>query len=142
MAPTTTIETITITRPLKVIAFICGFIVIVLMIMALTSTDWLLSEGWRQGLFVHCVSDGATHPLPFNIEASVGCYESRDSCELKFYENSFLDLTRKFPFLMTFFQPNVTFFSSFSSLHQSDCHPVRHHPYHRRHLHPLNRNRP
>lgn len=75
MAPTTTIETITITRPLKVIAFICGFIVIVLMIMALTSTDWLLSEGWRQGLFVYCVSDGARLPLPFNLNTvDSGCY--------------------------------------------------------------------
>lgn len=36
MAPTTTIETVTITRPLKVIAFICGIVVIVLMIMALS----------------------------------------------------------------------------------------------------------
>lgn len=82
MAPTTTIETITITRPLKVIAFICGFIVIVLMVMALTSTDWLLSSGWRQGLFVHCISEGADRPLPFNINVEeVGCYESRDSCK-------------------------------------------------------------
>lgn len=82
MAPTTTIETITITRPLKVIAFICGVIVIVLMIMALTSTDWLLAAGWRQGLFVHCVTPEAEPPLPFNIVADVGCYESRDACEL------------------------------------------------------------
>jgi hypothetical protein len=90
MAPTTTIETITITRPLKVIAFICGFIVIVLMIMALTSTDWLLSAGWRQGLFVHCVSAGAERPLPFGIEAPEGgCYESRDSCECHFNQSSF-----------------------------------------------------
>ena len=81
MAPTTTIETITITRPLKVIAFICGIIVIVLMIMALTSTDWLLSQGYRQGLFVHCISEGAEIPLPFNIDSDIGCYESRDSCK-------------------------------------------------------------
>ncbi|CRL01790.1 CLUMA_CG015006, isoform A [Clunio marinus] len=83
MAPTTTIETITITRPLKVIAFICGLIVIILMMMALTSTDWLLSLGWRQGLFVHCISINASKPLPFNIEADVGCYESRDKFYIK-----------------------------------------------------------
>lgn len=83
MAPTTTIETITITRPLKVIAFICGIIVIVLMIMALTSTEWLLAAGWRQGLFVHCVTIEAEPPLPFNIVADVGCYESRDAFYIK-----------------------------------------------------------
>lgn len=82
MAPTTTIETITITRPLKVIAFICGIIVLVLMLMALTSTDWLLSSGWRQGLFVHCISDQAEDPLPFDLTQEKGqCYDSRDKCE-------------------------------------------------------------
>lgn len=82
MAPTTTIETVTITRPLKVIAFICGVIVIVLMIMALTSTDWLMAEGWRQGLFVHCISNKSVLPLPFNIQDPPGCYDSRDVCKL------------------------------------------------------------
>lgn len=83
MAPTTTIETITITRPLKVIAFICGIIVVVLMLMALTSTDWLLSSGWRQGLFVHCISDDAELPLPFNLDQQLGqCFDSRDKCKL------------------------------------------------------------
>lgn len=82
MAPTTTIETITITRPLKVIAFICGIIVVVLMLMALTSTDWLLSSGWRQGLFVHCISTDAETPFPFNLQQEAGqCYDSRDKCK-------------------------------------------------------------
>ncbi|KAL7028963.1 hypothetical protein ACKWTF_006050 [Chironomus riparius] len=84
MAPTTTIETITITRPLKVIAFICGIIVVVLMLMALTSTDWLLSSGWRQGLFVHCISDDAELPLPFNLDQQLGqCFDSRDKFYIK-----------------------------------------------------------
>ncbi|XP_065369496.1 transmembrane protein 47 isoform X1 [Calliphora vicina] len=78
MAPTTTIETITITRPLKVIAFICGVIVVVLMIMALASTDWLMAEGWRQGLFVHCIEEDVLPPLPFNLHDPPGCYPSRD----------------------------------------------------------------
>uniref|UniRef100_A0A336MHU7 CSON001492 protein n=1 Tax=Culicoides sonorensis TaxID=179676 RepID=A0A336MHU7_CULSO len=78
MAPTTTIETITITRPLKVIAFICGIIVIILMLMALTSTDWLMAESWRQGLFVHCIDEDYTPPLPFNLQDPPGCYASRD----------------------------------------------------------------
>ncbi|KAH8359235.1 hypothetical protein KR093_005297 [Drosophila rubida] len=78
MAPTTTIETITITRPLKVIAFICGVIVVVLMIMALASTDWLMAAGWRQGLFMHCIEEDSMTPLPFNIQDPPGCYASRD----------------------------------------------------------------
>ncbi|XP_055312499.1 transmembrane protein 47 isoform X1 [Sitodiplosis mosellana] len=82
-APMTTIETVTITRPLKVIAFICGNIVVILLIMALTSTDWLLSSGWRQGLFTHCIED-LTQPIPFNYEAKEeGCYPSRDVFYIK-----------------------------------------------------------
>jgi len=78
MAPTTTIETVTITRPLKVIAFICGLIVIILMIMALASTDWLMAAGWRQGLFIHCIADDAPTPLPFNVADPPDCYPARD----------------------------------------------------------------
>ncbi|XP_055524300.1 uncharacterized protein LOC129717978 isoform X4 [Wyeomyia smithii] len=83
MAPTTTIETVTITRPLKVIAFICGVIVIVLMILALTSTDWLMAASWRQGLFVHCIEDDYSTPLPFNLQDPPGCYPSRDVTYIK-----------------------------------------------------------
>ncbi|XP_059615575.1 transmembrane protein 47 isoform X1 [Phlebotomus argentipes] len=83
MAPTTTIETVTITRPLKVIAFICGLIVIILMIMALASTDWLMAEGWRQGLFVHCIEEDVVPPLPFNLQDPPGCYPSRDAAYIK-----------------------------------------------------------
>ncbi|XP_051863514.1 transmembrane protein 47 isoform X1 [Drosophila sulfurigaster albostrigata] len=83
MAPTTTIETITITRPLKVIAFICGVIVVVLMIMALASTDWLMAAGWRQGLFVHCIEEDSMAPLPFNIQDPPGCYWTRDIAYIK-----------------------------------------------------------
>ncbi|XP_022918608.1 transmembrane protein 47 isoform X1 [Onthophagus taurus] len=78
-SPTTTIETVTITRPLKVIAFICGIIVIILMIMGLVSTDWLMAAGWRQGLFMHCIEEGAPQPLPFNMVNPAGCYPSRDA---------------------------------------------------------------
>ncbi|KAH8277322.1 hypothetical protein KR026_009114, partial [Drosophila bipectinata] len=88
MAPTTTIETITITRPLKVIAFICGVIVVVLMIMALASTDWLMAADWRQGLFVHCIEDDSVPPLPFNIQDPPGCYWTRDIGELLRWRSS------------------------------------------------------
>jgi len=62
----------------QVIAFICGVIVVVLMIMALASTDWLMAAGWRQGLFVHCIEEDSMPPLPFNIQDPPGCYWTRD----------------------------------------------------------------
>jgi hypothetical protein len=61
-----------------VIAFICGLIVIILMIMALASTDWLMAAGWRQGLFIHCIADDAPVPLPFNVQDPPDCYQARD----------------------------------------------------------------
>jgi len=63
---------------LQVIAFICGLIVIILMIMALASTDWLMAAGWRQGLFIHCIADDAPTPLPFNVADPPDCYPARD----------------------------------------------------------------
>lgn len=62
----------------QVIAFICGTIVVVLMIMALASTEWLMSDGWRQGLFAHCIGEKAPKPLPFNIDDPPDCYAARD----------------------------------------------------------------
>lgn len=77
MAPTTTIETVTIVRPLKVIAFICGLIVLLLMILCLASPDWLLADRFRQGLWVHCISQDAPLPLPFNLTERGGCFSVR-----------------------------------------------------------------
>lgn len=63
----------------KVIALICGLIVIALMILALISNDWLIAEGWRQGLFSHCIGENAPTPLPFNVpERDPQCYPARD----------------------------------------------------------------
>lgn len=67
----------------QVIAFICGLIVIILMIMGLSSTDWLMAAGWRQGLFMHCIEEGAEFPLPFNMQEPPGCYQSRDAGYIK-----------------------------------------------------------
>ncbi|XP_059485111.1 transmembrane protein 47 isoform X2 [Neocloeon triangulifer] len=67
----------------EVIAFICGIIVVMLMVMALASTDWLMAAGWRQGLFMHCISDDAPTPLPFNIVADPDCYPARDVAYIK-----------------------------------------------------------
>jgi len=77
MAPTTTIETVTIVRPLKVIAFICGIIVIFLMTLCLASSNWLTAEKFRQGLWEFCIDEDAPKPLPFNIDEGPGCYSGR-----------------------------------------------------------------
>lgn len=70
---------------LQVIAFICGVIVILLMIMGLASTDWLMALGWRQGLFAHCIDEEAPTPLPFNMPDPPGCYQARDVGTTDFY---------------------------------------------------------
>ncbi|KAJ4445240.1 hypothetical protein ANN_07041 [Periplaneta americana] len=67
----------------QVIAFICGLIVVILMIMALASTDWLMAAGWRQGLFIYCVAEDAPLPLPFNKKVSAGCHPARDEAYIK-----------------------------------------------------------
>lgn len=46
--------------------------------MGLASTDWLMALGWRQGLFAHCIEEGAPTPLPFNMVDPAGCYQARD----------------------------------------------------------------
>ena len=105
MAPMTVIETITITRPLKVtfqfaayhcvsfllitvafqvIAFLCGALALALLVMCLASTDWLMTQGFRQGLFLHCIEGGAEQPLPFGLKDGVGCYPVRDECKSLF----------------------------------------------------------
>merc|ERR1711971_937331 len=76
-APQVTIETITVTRPLKVNAFTCCFITVILMTAATSTADWILAEGWREGLFMQCIEEGAPTPLPFNMDPTVGCSKAR-----------------------------------------------------------------
>jgi len=78
-APQVTIETITVTRPLKVIAFTCCFITVILMTAATSTADWILAEGWREGLFMQCIEEGAPTPLPFNMDPTVGCSKARSA---------------------------------------------------------------
>merc|ERR1711892_1291763 len=78
-APQVTIETITVTRPLKVIAFTCCFITVILMTAATSTADWMIAEGWREGLFMQCISAGAPTPLPFGMEEVVGCGNARSA---------------------------------------------------------------
>merc|ERR1711936_649354 len=48
--------------------------------MGATSTaDWILAEGWREGLFMQCIEEGAPTPLPFNMDPSVGCSKARSA---------------------------------------------------------------
>lgn len=68
------------------------------MVMALASTDWLMAAGWRQGLFMHCISDDAPTPLPFNIVADPDCYPARDvgkSHCLRTMENAIIPYTHQ-----------------------------------------------
>eukprot|EP00096_Caligus_rogercresseyi_P008747 TRINITY_DN282_c0_g1_i3.p1 TRINITY_DN282_c0_g1~~TRINITY_DN282_c0_g1_i3.p1 ORF type:complete len:364 (-),score=126.70 TRINITY_DN282_c0_g1_i3:488-1579(-) len=73
-----TIETITVTRPMKVIAFVCTFITTFLMIGACSTSDWVVSEGWHEGLFVQCADKGALTPLPFDAENILGCQKAHN----------------------------------------------------------------
>merc|ERR1712029_529144 len=77
----TTIETITVTRPMKVIAFTCTTITVFLMIGAVSSSDWVNSEGWREGLFVQCIDEGAPTPIPFSDDPTpdVGCHRAHSA---------------------------------------------------------------
>merc|ERR1712142_1230737 len=45
--------------------------------------DWMLAEGWREGLFMQCVSEGAHKPLPFDMEPVPGCGKLRSAGYLK-----------------------------------------------------------
>jgi len=82
-APQVTIETITVTRPLKVIAFTCCVTTVILMIAATATADWMLAEGWREGLFTQCISEQAPTPLPFGMPAQVGCIKARSEAYLR-----------------------------------------------------------
>eukprot|EP00088_Acartia_fossae_P015673 TRINITY_DN1862_c0_g1_i2.p1 TRINITY_DN1862_c0_g1~~TRINITY_DN1862_c0_g1_i2.p1 ORF type:complete len:240 (+),score=77.36 TRINITY_DN1862_c0_g1_i2:203-922(+) len=82
-APQVTIETITVTRPLKVIAFTCCVVTVILTVTATATADWILAEGWREGLFTQCISEGAPKPLPFDMEPVPGCGKARSAGYLK-----------------------------------------------------------
>jgi len=75
----TTIETITVTRPMKVIAFTCCVITTFLMVAATASSEWIKSESWREGLFEQCVRAGAPMPMPFGGLPIPGCRRAHDA---------------------------------------------------------------
>uniref|UniRef100_A0A8R1XRN1 Uncharacterized protein n=1 Tax=Onchocerca volvulus TaxID=6282 RepID=A0A8R1XRN1_ONCVO len=59
-AQSTTIETVTVIRPLKVIALMCLFVAFILLILCLSTTWWLRSGGFRTGLWLECTSSDLT----------------------------------------------------------------------------------
>lgn len=62
---------------MQVFAFICGLIVILLMILCLASSNWLIAHKFRQGLWEQCVEEDAPLPLPFGLNVKPGCYVAR-----------------------------------------------------------------
>ncbi|OUC40598.1 hypothetical protein D917_03953 [Trichinella nativa] len=79
-AATTTIETVTIIRPLKIISLICECLALVLLILALCTSSWLKTGCcFRTGLFRECVSDDVTTDtkLPLESPAPGQCHSSR-----------------------------------------------------------------
>lgn len=62
----------------QALALVCCVIDMVLILLCLTSSDWLVTTGWRQGLFSHCIEENAPTPLPFNVQEKPGCYQIRE----------------------------------------------------------------
>ncbi len=65
--------------PPQVIAFVCCFVTTFLMIAACATTEWIMTEGFREGLFEQCVKVGAPTPIPFTKpgeEVEPGCFRA------------------------------------------------------------------
>ena len=50
-----------------------------LLIAAVSSSDWVSSYGWREGLFVQCINPGAPTPLPFGADPVPGCHRAHSA---------------------------------------------------------------
>ena len=50
-----------------------------LLIAAVSSSDWVSSDGWREGLFVQCINPGAPTPLPFGADPAPGCHRAHSA---------------------------------------------------------------
>jgi len=53
------------------------------MVAATSTADWMLADGWREGLFMQCISVGAPTRLPFNMPAEAGCGAARSASYLR-----------------------------------------------------------
>ncbi|VDM99153.1 unnamed protein product [Thelazia callipaeda] len=58
----TTIETVTVIRPLKVIALVCLLIAFILLFVCLCTTWWLRSGDFRTGLWLECTASHQIQP--------------------------------------------------------------------------------
>uniref|UniRef100_A0A0N5ANJ7 Lipoma HMGIC fusion partner-like 2 protein n=1 Tax=Syphacia muris TaxID=451379 RepID=A0A0N5ANJ7_9BILA len=61
---TTTIETVSVVRPLKVISFICLLIAICLLLTCIATNSWLKSGGYKFGLFRECTAADRSSYVP------------------------------------------------------------------------------
>merc|ERR1711981_1276448 len=72
------------TRPMKVIAYTLCFISVFLLVGATSSSSWVDSHHWREGLFAQCVEKGAPLPLPLGIDGTEeGCSKVRSAGYIK-----------------------------------------------------------
>merc|ERR1711981_51163 len=72
------------TRPMKVIAYTLCFISVFLLIGATSSSSWVDSHHWREGLFAQCVEKGAPLPLPLGVDGTEeGCFKVRSAGYIK-----------------------------------------------------------
>lgn len=58
---------------MKVIAFTCLSMTVIVMVAVVGCSDWVQSDGWREGLFTQCIKPGAPTPLPFGADPVPGC---------------------------------------------------------------------
>ncbi|CAD5213718.1 unnamed protein product [Bursaphelenchus xylophilus] len=65
-AQTTTIETVSVVRPMKVIALICLILSLILLIIALSTKSWVSSDRFHTGLFEECTAE-SNNGRPANI---------------------------------------------------------------------------
>ncbi|KFD54986.1 hypothetical protein M513_04168 [Trichuris suis] len=76
---TTTIETVTVVRPLKVISLICEILALLTLLLSLSTCAWLKCEGYfKTGIFQECTYVYPRyHILPNGAPAPGQCHTSR-----------------------------------------------------------------
>lgn len=64
---------------MQVISFTCCSITVLLLFASVSCSDWVNSDGWREGLFEQCVSTGSPTPVPFGGEPIPGCRKAHSA---------------------------------------------------------------
>jgi len=49
------------------------------MIASVSCSDWVNSDGWREGLFVQCIDPNAPTPIPFGTPPIPGCHKAHSA---------------------------------------------------------------